>query len=76
MQEQGASQEETASREEAAGCQWEGEETEVSVGGEVQWVAACLLAVGWAACCGQRVDVQTEVAVGVPSSSQKEAAVA
>lgn len=76
MQERGASQEETASPEEVAGSPSEGEGTEVSVDGGVQWVVACLLAVGWAACWGQRVGVQMAVAVGVPSSSQKEVAVA
>lgn len=49
---------------------------EVSVDGGVQWVVACLLVVGWAACWGQRVDVQMGDAVGDPSSSQKEVAVA
>lgn len=76
MQELEASQEETASLEEAAGFPWEGEGTEVSVDGEVQWVVACLLVVGWVACWGRRVDVQMGVVVGVPSSSQKEVAVA
>lgn len=36
MQGRGASQEETASLEGAAGSPWEGEETGVSEGGEVQ----------------------------------------
>lgn len=75
-QEQEASLGETASREEAAGSQWEGEETEVAAGGVVRWVVACPLAVGWVACCAQKVDVQMGVLVEVPSSSQKEVVVA
>ncbi|TNN66449.1 hypothetical protein EYF80_023357 [Liparis tanakae] len=43
---------------------------------EVQWVEACLQVVEWAACWGQRVDVQKVVVAGVPSSYQKEVAVA
>lgn len=46
MQEREAFQEGTAFLEEGAGSPWEGEETEVSVDGEVQWVVACLLVVG------------------------------
>lgn len=37
---------------------------------------ASLLVEGLVACWGRRVDVQTEVVAEVPSSSQKEAAVA
>lgn len=71
LQELGAYQGETASPEGVEGSRWEGEGMVVSVDGEVQWVVACLLEVGWVACLGQRVDVQMGVAVGVPSSSQK-----
>lgn len=74
MWEQGASQEETASLEEVAGCQWEEEGMEVSVGEEARLVVACLLVAGWVACWGQRVGVKKGVVVGVPSSSQKEVA--
>lgn len=76
MQEQGASLEERASLEGVAGSPWEGEGTEVSVDGEVQWVVACLLVVGWEAYWGQKVDVQMGAVAEVPSSSQKEVAVA
>lgn len=76
MQEWGASREETAFLEGVAGYPWEGEGTEVSVDAEVPWVVACLLVVGWAACWGQKAAVQMGVVAGVPSSSQKEVAVA
>lgn len=76
VQEQGASREEKAFLEEVGGSPWEGEGTEVSGDEEVQWVEACLQVVEWAACWGQRVDVQMVVVAGVPSSYQKEVAVA
>lgn len=76
MQEQEASQEETTCLEEVAGSPWEGVGTEVSVDGGVQWVEAYLLGEEWAACWGQREDVQMGAAAGVLSSSQKEAGVA
>lgn len=74
MQEQEASQEEISSLEEAANYQWEGEEMEVSVGGGVRLVVACLLAVGSVAYWGQRVGVQTEVLAEVLSSFRTEGA--
>lgn len=48
----------------------------VSVNEEVQWEEAFLLVVGWEAYWGQTVAVQMGVAAEVPSSFQKEAAVA